>query len=61
MTELAIATLADGSEDIDRAAADLAARLPAPLEPLARLAYNYLWSWWPGGDVVFRLFDPVRW
>ena len=61
MTELATATLADGSEDIDRAAADLAARLPSRLEPLARLAYNYAWSWWPGGDDVFRMIDPVRW
>ena len=41
VTELATATLADGSEDIDSAAADLAARMPAPLEPLARLAFNY--------------------
>ena len=43
MTELATPTLADGSEDVDRASADLAARLPAPLAPLARLAYNYVW------------------
>jgi glycogen phosphorylase len=61
VTELATATLTDGSEDIDRAAADLAVRLPAQLEPLARLAYNYLWSWWPGGDDVFRMIDPARW
>ncbi|MFI5285311.1 MAG: alpha-glucan family phosphorylase [Candidatus Dormibacteria bacterium] len=61
MTELATATLADGSEDIDHAASDLAARLPSPLEPLARLAYNYAWSWWRGGDDVFRMIDPVRW
>ena len=61
MTELATATLADGGEDIDRAAADLAARLPRELEPLARLAYNYLWSWWPGGDDIFRMIDPARW
>ena len=61
MTELATVTLADGSEDIHGAAADLALRLPAPLEPLARLAYNYLWSWWPGGDDVFRMIDSARW
>ncbi len=61
MTEIATATLADGGEDIDRAAADLAARLPRALEPLARLAYNYLWSWWPGGDDIFRMIDPARW
>ena len=61
MTELATRTLADGSEDIDRASADLAARLPSPLEPLARLAYNYAWSWWPGGDDVFRMIDAARW
>jgi len=61
MTELATPTLADGSEDVDRASADLAARLPAPLAPLARLAYNYVWSWWPGGDDIFRMIDPGRW
>ncbi len=61
MSELGTATLADGSPDIDRAAADLAARLPAPLEPVARLAYNYLWSWRPGGADVFRMIDPDRW
>ena len=61
MSDLATATLTDGSPDIDRAAADLAARLPAPLEPVARLAYNYLWSWWPGGADVFRMIDPDRW
>ena len=61
MSEVASATLADGSPDIDRAAADLAARMPAPLEPVARLAYNYLWSWRPGGADVFRSIDPDRW
>src|SRR6202034_3527482 len=61
VTELATPALADGSGDIDRAAADLAARLPSQLAPLARLAYNYAWSWWPGGDDVFRMIDPVRW
>ena len=61
MSEVATATLTDGSPDIDRAAADLAARMPAPLEPVARLAYNYLWSWRPGGADVFRSIDPDRW
>lgn len=41
----------DGSRDIERAANDLAARLPEQLTPLARIAYNYRWSWTPGGQV----------
>jgi glycogen phosphorylase len=61
MTELATPAMCDGAGDIDRASADLAARLPEQLEPLARLAYNYAWSWWPGGDDVFRMIDPSRW
>lgn len=50
----------DGSEDVRRAAADLAQRLPAPLAPFARLAYNYRWSWMPGGPELFRAIDPAR-
>jgi starch phosphorylase len=50
-----------GSADLERAAQDLAARLPAPLATAARLAYNYRWSWMPGGDAAFRAVDPHRW
>jgi starch phosphorylase len=52
--------LPDGAADIQRAAADLAQRLPAPLAPFARLAYNYRWSWAPGGPELFRAIDPAR-
>jgi starch phosphorylase len=52
--------LRDGAADIQRAAADLAQRLPAPLAPFARLAYNYRWSWAPGGPELFRAIDPAR-
>ena len=55
-----IAPLNNGREDIQRAAADLAERLPAPLAPLARLAFNYRWSWLPGGPELFRAVDPER-
>ncbi|MGZ4271284.1 MAG: alpha-glucan family phosphorylase [Solirubrobacteraceae bacterium] len=50
-----------GAQDLARAAADLAARVPEPLAGLARLAYNYRWSWLPGGTSVFRSIDPPRW
>ena len=50
----------DGSADVQRAIADLAQRLPAPLAPFARLAYNYRWSWMPGGPELFRAIDPAR-
>jgi glycogen phosphorylase len=50
----------DGREDMRRAAIELAERLPDPLAPLARLAYNYRWSWLPGGPEVFASVDPDR-
>ncbi|MBV9472031.1 MAG: alpha-glucan family phosphorylase, partial [Solirubrobacterales bacterium] len=53
-------TMNDGREDLRRAAEDLAQRLPEPLAPLARLAYNYRWSWLPGGPEVFSAIDPDR-
>ncbi|MBJ7595715.1 MAG: alpha-glucan family phosphorylase [Candidatus Dormibacteraeota bacterium] len=62
MTETAAAPgLLDGSYDLVRAAEDLAARLPQPMAPFARIAYNYLWSWTPGGRELFAAIDPVRW
>jgi starch phosphorylase len=53
-------TMNDGREDIRRAAAELAERLPDPLAPLARIAYNYRWSWLPGGPELFASIDPDR-
>ncbi len=46
--------------DLARAARDLADRLPDRLRPLARVAYNYRWSWAPGGHELFRGLDPFR-
>jgi starch phosphorylase len=53
-------TVNDGREDVRRAASELADRLPEPLAPLARLAYNYRWSWLPGAPELFRSIDPGR-
>ena len=50
-----------GDEELDRRAADLAGRLPEELAPLARIAYNYRWRWYPGGKDVFRSVDEERW
>ena len=50
-----------GEEDLARRAADLAAKLPPELAPLARIAYNYRWAWYPRGKEVFRDIDPERW
>ena len=50
-----------GTDDLLRAAEALAARVPRPLAGLARLAYNYRWSWTPGGPELFASVDPVRW
>lgn len=50
----------DGGEDLRRAATDLAERLPDALAPLARLAFNYRWSWLPGGAELFAAVDRER-
>ena len=36
-------------------------RLPAPLAPLERLAWNYWWSWAPDGAEIFRDLEPETW
>jgi starch phosphorylase len=36
-------------------------RLPAPLAPLERLAWNYWWSWAADGAGIFRDLDPEIW
>jgi glycogen phosphorylase len=51
----------DGRRDIERAITDLADRLPAPLVPLSRIAYNYRWSWLRHGFTLFRDIDPGIW
>jgi glycogen phosphorylase len=50
-----------GHDELLRAADALAARVPQPLAPLARLAFNYRWSWTPGGPDLFASIDPARW
>ena len=50
-----------GDKDIDRAVEQLALQLPGPLRPLARVAYDYRWSWSPDGAATFRRIDPARW
>jgi starch phosphorylase len=56
-----IAAVSAGAHDLELAANELARRLPDRLAPLARLAYNYRWSWLPGADELFRSVDPQRW
>jgi len=50
----------DGTNDLVRAVDGLARRLPEPLFPLARIAYNYRWSWTPGGRGLFRHLGAHR-
>lgn len=50
-----------GADDVRRAAAELAARVPDPLSPLARLAFDYGWSWARGGPELFAAVDADRW
>ncbi len=51
----------DGREDVARAVSALASALPERLAPLAKLAYNYWWSWAPGGSELFESIAPLRW
>ena len=51
----------DGTLDIARAASNLAARLPEAIQPLARVAYNYSWSWTEDGRALLHDLDPHRW
>src|SRR4051794_38659592 len=50
-----------GADDLRRAAEELGSRLPQPLAPLARIAFNYRWSWLPGGPELFEELAPHRW
>src|SRR3954453_23780107 len=56
-----IAGMGRGEADVRLAADALASRLPEPLAPLARIAYNYRWSWLPGGPELFEAVAPHRW
>ncbi|HZU61132.1 MAG TPA: alpha-glucan family phosphorylase, partial [Solirubrobacteraceae bacterium] len=49
-----------GADDLRRAAEELVERIPNALAPLARLAYNYRWSWLPGGPELFSAIDRER-
>jgi starch phosphorylase len=53
--------MSNGQAELARAAETLASQVPEALAPLARLAYNYRWSWMPGGDDLFRSVEPMRW
>jgi starch phosphorylase len=35
--------------------------LPSPLEPLARISWNYWWSWSRDGAGCFRELAPAIW
>jgi starch phosphorylase len=50
-----------GADDLARAAEALASRLPEPLAPLAKIAFNYRWAWLPGGPELFEVLAPHRW
>jgi starch phosphorylase len=49
-----------GDDDLKRAAESLAAKIPPELAPLAHAAYDYAWTWMPGGREVFQSIDPGR-
>ncbi len=59
--ELTRALARAGAADTAERIAELEAELTESLRPLARVAYNYLWSWLPDGEAVFREISPLRW
>jgi starch phosphorylase len=50
-----------GDRDIDAAVAELATELPAALQPLARVAFDYRWCWAADGAATFAAIDPGHW
>lgn len=50
-----------GDHDLHRAIVDLEACLPAPLRPLARISYDFRWTWTLDGAAMFESIDPGRW
>jgi len=61
LTPMPISPRGPGSDDLRRAAAQLAGRIPDALAPFARLAFDYAWSWAPGGRELFAAVDADRW
>ena len=51
----------DGSRDLARAIGEMEERLPEALAPLARVVFNYRWSWLSGGSALFRDMAPALW
>jgi len=50
-----------GAQEAEERAAEIAWRLPPALAPLARIAFDYRWSWDPDGPELFRALDPHAW
>jgi starch phosphorylase len=50
-----------GASDLESRIGVLEERLVDGLKPLARVAYNYRWSWAKDGTAVFRDINPHRW
>ena len=50
-----------GASDLESRIGVLEERLVDGLKPLARVAYNYRWSWASDGPAVFRDINPHRW
>ncbi|MFN7950231.1 MAG: alpha-glucan family phosphorylase [bacterium] len=52
----------DGRRDVEHSISLLMQWLPVSLQPLARIAFNYRWSWM-GAEVenLFRVVDPALW
>src|SRR5215475_4187590 len=61
MHPVAAASFVLESADLERRVSALSDRLSPGLKPLARVAYNYRWSWLPDGPALFRDISIYRW
>ena len=52
---------ADGSRDRARAISELGEQLPAEIVSLARVAYDYAWTWQPDAARLFAEIDEATW
>lgn len=50
-----------GDRDLAEAERALCARIPGRLGVFAKLAFNYRWSWHPGGADLYSSIDPLAW
>src|ERR1700730_11103686 len=49
------------TEEANKTVLEVTPKLPLSIRPLAKLSWNYWWSWTEDGPAVFRDLDPEIW